>query len=391
MAAERYRRIELIGSGGMATVWRGEDTELGRPVAIKLISEVLAHDEAFMRRFEREARIASALSHPGLVPVFDYEPDAEQPFIVMELVEGGTLAGALDAGTPIDAGELARQLLAALDHIHAAGIVHRDVKPGNLLIDDGGNFRLTDFGIAMGEESTRYTRTGNVVGTLRYMAPEVKSGRPATPASDLYSAGMVIGDAAAAAGSEALGGLLTALTADDPAARPASAAAAIALLEGGDDATAVAGAAPAPTAPTEVLAGRRRGPLPFVAAGLAALAVVALAAALLGGGDDEPAPATEAVREQPRTETVTETGTAAEQPAAGPAGGTPPGRDQAAPADCDQLKEQEKALKEERKEAEKASGKDKEAKEAAKQDYEAREEQLKDEVEACKEAEKAAG
>ena len=156
------------------------------------------------------------------------------PFIVMELLEGGTLADALAAGAAVDAEALARQLLSALDHIHEAGIVHRDVKPANVLLDDAGDFRLTDFGIAMGEESTRYTRTGNVVGTLRYMAPEVKSGRAAGPASDLFSAGVVIGDAAGSTASGPIATLIAALTAEDPAARPASAAAALALLDGGE-------------------------------------------------------------------------------------------------------------------------------------------------------------
>lgn len=397
--AERYRLIEVIGSGGMAAVWRGEDTELERAVAVKVISEHLALDETFMRRFTREAKIASSLSHPGLVPVFDYEPDAEKPFIVMELLEGGTLADRLGAEQPVDPRALAEQLLAALGHIHAAGIVHRDVKPANLLIDSHGAFRLTDFGIAQGEDATRYTRTGNVVGTLRYMAPEVKTGEPATAASDLYSAGVVISDAG---GDEegALAPLLAALTAVDPADRPPSAEAALALL-GGEETEAtvpLAAGGVEPTAPTQVIGAPGRGRAPYVLGALAALAGAALLAALLlGGGNDEPGDAAQSSQPQTETETTTEQAPAEQAPAAeapattapeNPAGQTPPGQAAGPAADCEQLEQQQEQLKEEGKAAAEEAGKDKEAEEAVKEDYKQREEDLKAEIEACKEAEK---
>jgi serine/threonine protein kinase len=224
----RYRLDDVVGRGGMAVVWRATDLQLERDVAIKLISDVLAGDPRFVRRFEREARLAAALSHPNLVKVFDYSVEDERPFLVMEYVPGGTLAAA-QAGA-LDGMRLARDLLDAVAHIHAAGILHRDIKPANVLLDADGSPRLTDFGIARGEETSSLTLTGQVLGTLRYIAPEVAAGEPATPQSDLYALGVVLGELEGER-PEPVARLLPRLTAHDPAQRPRSAADALAELD----------------------------------------------------------------------------------------------------------------------------------------------------------------
>lgn len=212
----------------MAIVWRATDLQLERDVAIKIISDVLAGDPRFVARFEREARLAAGLNHPNLVKVFDFSVDSERPFLIMEFVGGGTLADA--RGRELDVDSLARELLEAVAHIHAAGILHRDIKPANVLLDDGGSPRLTDFGIARGEETSSLTQTGQVLGTLRYIAPEVAEGRPASVSSDLYSLGILLGELTGERSEalERLLGRLTALNADD---RPASAGAALAELD----------------------------------------------------------------------------------------------------------------------------------------------------------------
>jgi eukaryotic-like serine/threonine-protein kinase len=224
----RYRLDGVIGRGGMAIVWRATDLQLEREVAIKIISDVLASDPTFVARFEREARLAAALNHPNLVKVFDFSVDAERPLLVMEYVAGGTLAEA--RGQALDVDALARALLDAVAHIHAAGILHRDIKPANVLLDPGGSPRLTDFGIARGEETTGLTQTGQVLGTLRYIAPEVATGEPATARSDLYSLGVLLGEATGHR-SEPLSRLLSRLTAQNPNDRPASAEEALAGLD----------------------------------------------------------------------------------------------------------------------------------------------------------------
>ena len=141
----------MIGVGGMAAVWLGCDVRLDRPVAVKLLSDNLASDPDYVRRFNREARTAARLSHPNLVKVYDFEPEG-RPAVIMEYVEGGTLEDADRDAVDVEA--LASQLLGALEHIHAAGIVHRDVKPANVLIAADGRAMLTDFGIAQHEDAT---------------------------------------------------------------------------------------------------------------------------------------------------------------------------------------------------------------------------------------------
>ncbi|HEY2441121.1 MAG TPA: protein kinase [Solirubrobacteraceae bacterium] len=249
----RYRLEQRLGAGGMATVWLAVDERLERPVAVKIVADTLADDESWIKRFKREARAAAALSHRGVVPVFDYGVEDGRPYLVMEYVPGGTLAQRLTAdadtgarrtrrpdgaaGRPPSPEHLARELLEALGAVHAAGILHRDIKPANLLLDGQGHIRLTDFGIAQPRDSTSLTRTGMVVGTLRYLAPEVAAGKPATVQSDLYSAGVVIRQVAGERPAPALEALVAALTAEDPRERPASASAALELLRDATTAT----------------------------------------------------------------------------------------------------------------------------------------------------------
>jgi serine/threonine-protein kinase len=224
----RYRLDGVVGRGGMAIVWRATDLQLERDVAIKVIADVLASDPRFVARFEREARLAAALNHPNLVKVFDFSVEEERPFLIMEFVGGGTLAEA--RGQALDVDALARDLLDAVAHIHAAGILHRDIKPANVLLDASGAPRLTDFGIARGEETTGLTQTGQVLGTLRYIAPEVAAGEPASARSDLYGLGVMLGELSGSR-SEALDRLLARMTERDAANRPASAAEALAELD----------------------------------------------------------------------------------------------------------------------------------------------------------------
>jgi serine/threonine protein kinase len=224
----RYRLDAVVGRGGMAIVWRATDLQLERDVAIKVIADVLAEDPRFIARFEREARLAAALNHPNLVKLFDYSVVDERPFLVMEYIGGGTLAEAHAQSLDVDT--LARDLLDAVAHIHAAGILHRDIKPANVLLDADGAPRLTDFGIARGEETTGLTQTGQVLGTLRYIAPEVAGGEPATVRSDLYALGVLLGELSGTR-SEPLERLLPRMTARDQVERPASAQEALADLD----------------------------------------------------------------------------------------------------------------------------------------------------------------
>jgi eukaryotic-like serine/threonine-protein kinase len=251
--AGRYRLEERIAAGGVGEVWRGRDMVLARAVAVKLLRpDYVQHPEA-LARFRAEARHAAGVSHPGIAQVFDYGEDG-QPFLVMELVPGPSLAGVLLAGGPLDARtamDVTAQAATALGAAHLAGLVHRDIKPGNLLVGPGGQVKITDFGIAHAAGSAPLTRTGMVIGTPAYLAPERVAGKPATSASDLYSLGIVCyecltgappftGTPVEIALAHQHGGLptlpphvpaevaalITSLTAKDPQARPATAAAA---------------------------------------------------------------------------------------------------------------------------------------------------------------------
>jgi hypothetical protein len=226
---ERYRLERLLGHGGMAAVWLGHDLTLDRPVAVKVLSDVIAADPEFMARFRREAQVAARLSHPNLVDVYDFSDDLERPYLVMEYVPGDDLASRIDGGGPLDCERLALELLQAVGHIHSAGIVHRDIKPQNILLAPGDTLKLIDFGIALPRDAASLTQTGRVLGTERYAAPEVKQGAPADERSDLYSCGVVL--RACPGTTPSLAALTDWLTSPDPNGRPRSAKQALARLE----------------------------------------------------------------------------------------------------------------------------------------------------------------
>ena len=195
LAGGRYRLERRLGAGGMATVFLAHDDELDRAVAVKLLAENLAGDEALRARFAREARMAARLAHPNIVAVFDAGEDGGQAYIVMEYVEGETLDEALRRRgpySPEEAVDLALQACGGLEHAHAAGLVHRDVKPQNLLLRSDGTLKITDFGIARATEASRLTEIGTVLGTAAYFAPEQAAGGEVTAAADVYSLGAVL-------------------------------------------------------------------------------------------------------------------------------------------------------------------------------------------------------
>ena len=197
----RYRLEQRIATGGMGEVWRGGDEVLGRPVAIKLLKHAYLGDQALASRFRAEARYAAALSHPAIAQVFDYGEQnsgaGNEAYLVMELVPGEPLsailarAGRLSAEATLD---IIGQAASALQAAHAAGIVHRDIKPGNLLVTATGRVKITDFGIARAVQAAQaghLTQTGMVMGTAQYVSPEQASGLQVTHASDIYSLGVV--------------------------------------------------------------------------------------------------------------------------------------------------------------------------------------------------------
>jgi eukaryotic-like serine/threonine-protein kinase len=195
LAGGRYRTQELLGRGGMASVYLARDGELDRPVAVKVLAEHLADTPGFRERFLREAKLAAQLSHPNVVQVFDVGEHDGVPFIVMECVEGSTLAEELKQRGPLDLAEvvdLALQICGGLEHAHAAGLVHRDIKPQNLLLRPDGTVKIADFGIARAAETTKLTQAGSVVGTAAYLAPEQALGEEVTAAADIYSLGCVL-------------------------------------------------------------------------------------------------------------------------------------------------------------------------------------------------------
>jgi serine/threonine protein kinase len=195
LAGGRYRIEEVLGRGGMASVYLARDGELERQVAVKVLAEHLADTPGFRERFLREARLAAQLSHPNVVQVFDVGEDAGRPFIVMEYVEGATLAEELKQRGKLDPAEvvdLALQVCGGLEHAHAAGLVHRDIKPQNLLLRADGTVKIADFGIARAAETTRFTQVGSVLGTAAYLSPEQALGEEVTAAADIYSLGCVL-------------------------------------------------------------------------------------------------------------------------------------------------------------------------------------------------------
>jgi serine/threonine-protein kinase len=199
LLAGRYRLTDRIAAGGMGEVWRGQDELLNRIVAVKLLPTGRAGDEAFLARFRAEARYAASLSHPGIARVYDYGESSEfgGAYLVMELVDGEPLsavlarAGRLSAEATLD---IVSQAARALDAAHQAGIVHRDIKPGNLIVAAGGTTKITDFGIATAiraAQAAHLTETGMVMGTAMYVSPEQATGAPVDNSSDIYSLGVV--------------------------------------------------------------------------------------------------------------------------------------------------------------------------------------------------------
>jgi serine/threonine-protein kinase len=309
LTAGRYRVERELGHGGMATVFLARDEELRRPVALKVLAEHLAGDDTFRARFIREAKLAGRLSHPNVVQVYDAGETDEQPFIVMEYVSGKTLA---DCGqlAPERVVALGVQACAGLQHAHEAGLVHRDVKPGNLLLRDDGVLKIADFGIARAAEATRHTQVGTLLGTAAYLAPEQIAGEDATTASDVYSLGAVlyelltgrppfsfdslaelaaqqadgvitpVGDLAQAVPAELEAAVMHAL-ARDPKFRPASAA------ELGQE---LGGSAEQPTRPLpqQRIPARQRWWLWLAGAVAAGAVALILGLAKLGGGQSPP-------------------------------------------------------------------------------------------------------
>jgi hypothetical protein len=199
LLAGRYRLTDRIAAGGMGEVWRGQDELLNRTVAVKLLPTGRAGDEAFLARFRAEARYAASLSHPGIARVYDYGESSEfgGAYLVMELVDGEPLsailarAGRLSPDATLD---IVSQAARALDAAHQAGIVHRDIKPGNLIVAAGGTTKITDFGIATAvraAQASHLTETGMVMGTAMYVSPEQATGAPVNDSSDIYSLGVV--------------------------------------------------------------------------------------------------------------------------------------------------------------------------------------------------------
>ena len=201
--AGRYRVDELIGHGGMAKVYRGYDLTLGREVAIKVLDPELARDTAFRNRFRLEAQAASRMSHPSIVRVFDAgDPSTseigsdEPPYIVMELVKGTLLKDIISAG-PVPVADAVRYvdgILEALDYSHRAGVVHRDIKPGNVMVTDKGQVKVMDYGIAraVSDSSSTVAETTQIIGTAAYFSPEQAKGEPVDARADLYSTGVVL-------------------------------------------------------------------------------------------------------------------------------------------------------------------------------------------------------
>ena len=191
----RYKILELIGGGGMSNVYLAHDMILDRDIAIKLLRFDFSNEEELRRRFQREALSTTSLAHPNIVNIFDVGEDGSIPYLVMEYVRGKTLKEYIIDNSPIAperAVKIMKQLTSALAHAHHNQIVHRDIKPQNILMDEEGNVKISDFGIAMALSATSYTQTNSVLGTVHYLSPEQARGGNATKKSDIYSLGIVM-------------------------------------------------------------------------------------------------------------------------------------------------------------------------------------------------------
>jgi eukaryotic-like serine/threonine-protein kinase len=191
----RYKVLEMIGGGGMANVYLAHDMILDRDVAVKMLRLDFANDEEFIRRFRREAQSATSLAHPNIVSIYDVGEENDLYYIVMEYVEGQTLKQYIQLNSPLQVEEtleIMKQLTSAISHAHQNHIVHRDIKPQNILVDRFGNVKITDFGIAMALSATSITQTNSVLGSVHYLSPEQARGGMANKKSDIYSLGIVM-------------------------------------------------------------------------------------------------------------------------------------------------------------------------------------------------------
>jgi serine/threonine protein kinase len=294
---DRYRVEQTLGIGAMGTVLLAHDLVLDRRVAVKVLADNLAAHDDFRQRFLREARLAARLCHPNIVQVFDAGENG-RPFLVMEYVDGKTVADRLACGLGFSDDEvlaLAADLSAGLAHAHAMGIVHRDVKPHNVLLGPDGVSKLTDFGIARALEDHGLTEVGTVLGTAHFMAPEQAAGAPVGPPADVFALGAVLRHVAGDSLPTKLEPLVEAALAAEPAARPSAAEVNASLSATPSDTapTVIAQpAAPTKIAPPPILSTMerrietsRRKPAVIV---LAALAVIVLLLALFprGNGDE---------------------------------------------------------------------------------------------------------
>ena len=191
----RYKIIGLIGGGGMSNVYLAHDMILGRDVAVKVLRYDAENEEEFHRRFQREALSATSLAHPNIVSIYDVGEDEEMHFIVMEYIKGKTLKKYINEFAPLTPArsvQIMKQLTSAISHAHENQIIHRDIKPQNILVDSEGNVKVTDFGIATSLSATSYTKTNSVIGTVHYLSPEQARGGTATYKSDIYALGIVL-------------------------------------------------------------------------------------------------------------------------------------------------------------------------------------------------------